>query len=330
MSCFYLGSYAASPNNESHFDLSIESRYLKEIQQFSYLKGLEIPYWGDGWTSFPSFDNWYAQQLAPQKEHIITTLPGIMRAQKKDKTIGLATLSLEGQKKAIQFYKNVNNKSKELIKTASVKISHMHIHSAPTHSVTSTMNQAEQFYQSLSELAQWDWGGIELVIEHCDSATDQHSVAKGFLPLSMEIEVLKQINKKYGKNWGILINWARSVLETRSTATPLEHIKECLKEKLLKGVFFSGVTINSPHYGNWQDSHVPFSFLTGEKGYPITWKDSLLSEMELLKVFNIIKNSSDIYWGIKFQIIPIDISLNHSLSLQKQALAFLYQHLTAE
>ena len=33
---------------------------------------------------------------------------------------------------------------------------------------------AENFYKSLCEICSWDWHGAKLVIEHCDSYTEQN------------------------------------------------------------------------------------------------------------------------------------------------------------
>ena len=57
-----------------------------------------------------------------------------------------------------------------------------------------------------------------MVLEHCD-APMPHPASKGFLTLSAELEAVTTANQKTAgaaKPVGITINWARSVLETRS------------------------------------------------------------------------------------------------------------------
>ena len=51
-----------------------------------------------------------------------------------------------------------------------------------------------------------------------------------------------------------VINWGRSVLETRSPSTPVQHIQAV--GDLLGGLTFCGCSGEDTPYGVWQDTHM--------------------------------------------------------------------------
>ena len=110
---------------------------------------------------------------------------------------------------------------------------------------------------SLSTLLQWDWQGARLVIEHCDALVPGQLPAKGFLSLPDEIAAIEATNARHGSDVGIVINWGRSVIETRSAEGALQHIRLARQHGVLAGLMFSGASGADTPYGPWQDSHMP-------------------------------------------------------------------------
>jgi hypothetical protein len=83
--------------------------------------------------------------------------------------------------------------------------------------------------------------------------------SKGFLALQDELEVLTALNATLpqSKQLGMVINWGRSVFETRRVEGALEHIQQAKAAGLLSGVMFSGVSDKNSDFGAWRDSHQP-------------------------------------------------------------------------
>lgn len=130
------------------------------------------------------------------------------------------------------------------------------VHSGPGSSRGPTSASALQ--RSLVELAQWGWEGAALLVEHCDAA-GPHPPSKGFLSLEQELSALTGAVTALAAQpaaapLGLVLNWARSVLESRDAATPLAHI--ALASPHLRGFSFSGCSGQEGLYGAWQDTHM--------------------------------------------------------------------------
>ncbi len=109
---------------------------------------------------------------------------------------------------------------------------------------------AEALARSLTEIAAWDWSGAAILIEHCDALVPGHEPEKGFLSLADELAVARELGL------GVLINWARSVIETRSPDGAVAHVTEA--GDLLGGLMFSGVADRQVRdYPAWVDAHLP-------------------------------------------------------------------------
>ena len=128
-------------------------------------------------------------------------------------------------------------------------ITGIEVHSAPrrTHGSSAT-----SLARSLSEAMTWDWDGAELLLEHVDAQVGGRPASKGFLSLENELPAVADSGA------GVVINWARSAIETRSPGGPDEHIAMARDAGLLRGVMFSGVSSEATDYGPaWVDAHLP-------------------------------------------------------------------------
>ncbi|MGJ8680759.1 DUF4862 family protein, partial [Paraglaciecola sp.] len=129
------------------------------------------------------------------------------------------------------------------------------IQTAPNRSKAN--GSAAALEKSLETMLQWDWQGAQLVIEHCDTLVPDQSPAKGFLTIEDEIAVVKNVNASLSANVGMVVNWGRSVIETRTVNGANEHIQLLKSEGLLSGLMFSGVSDQDTEYVTWADTHMP-------------------------------------------------------------------------
>ena len=123
------------------------------------------------------------------------------------------------------------------------------------------------------------------------------------------------------RNIGIIINWARSAIEGKNVETPVEHIKLALKNNILSGLMFSGVSDNDNRYGNWKDMHMPFAQSFNTKFYE---KKSLLTHENIIKTLKLLNVNDLDYLGVKLLSIPIGgSSLKRRVGVNKDAIKIL-------
>ena len=90
---------------------------------------------------------------------------------------------------------------------------------------------------------------------------------------------------------------------------PLEHIRFAVKSGVLGGLFFSGVTPAHPEYGDWQDSHVPFSTSVPE---------SLLTPLAAKKALKEANHPAIL--GLKLQTKPSTMTVPQRLAVIRDGL----------
>lgn len=250
---FIVGAYASLPDERKHND------YYQILGQQDWIDGIEIPYPGvikDNATAFAKVlpEHWTT--------NTITAIPGTMQNVWKEPHFGLASAEKSGREAALDFCEGIRRSVAELnTATGRNSISVIQLHSAPT-----KLADTDAFNTSLEQLLKWDWGGAEIVIEHCDKFISSQKPEKGFLAIEEEINIARQLGV------GIHINWGRSVVEGRTAETAFEHIQQCAKAGVLAGVIFSGAGPDATQYGyEWIDGHLPSStyeptsLLTGEE-----------------------------------------------------------------
>lgn len=251
---YYIGAYAASPN-QTGWDPQLETAYYDELKQLPNIKGLEHPFLG---KLHGHDDNWFLANIAPQWDYVFTCIPGVMNALGSNPQFGLASCDTAGRQEALDFMQQACNAVAKLnshLGRQAVKA--VMVQTAPARDKATS--SADALYQSLSSMQQWDWQGAQLLIEHCDAYVPAHTPSKGFLSLSDEIAVLNRLNtvSDQAHKMGIVINWGRSVFETRRPDGALEHIMAVQAAGLLSGLMFSGVSDQDTEYGAWRDSHQP-------------------------------------------------------------------------
>mgnify|MGYP000933077778 CR=1 FL=1 len=309
----FVGAYAASPCH-SVWDPVAERRYLEGLAALPDIGGLEIPFHG----SPHRFDtDWFLANLNPDWDYVLTLIPGTMETLAKSPHFGLASRAEKGRQEALNFAERALLAVRAINARAGRPcVRAVEIHSAPQLGNGIAGSSVEEFRDSLSELAAWDWQGAELMVEHCDRYIAGQKPAKGFLSVEQELEAIT------GATPGptpvsMLINWGRSALETRDVEEPLRHLRLAREAGRLGGLIFSGCTIEDPLYGHWADSHTPF----GGEGTPLA--TSLLTKSEVARC----RDAAD--WdrlpvrGLKMQALPKDLDVASRVALVQSWVSFL-------
>lgn len=218
--------------------------------------GLEIPF--DG-RLHPRDEPWLLGRLRPEWRHVVTVLPGTYVRLRGDAAFGLASADEDGRRRALDFAEEALRAVERLNASAGRRVvAAVEVHSAPrVGDGRGGRGTPEALSRSLAALRRMDWQGAELLLEHCDAPVAGREPDKGFLPLEAELTALRASDGPVPARASI--NWGRSALETRSAAGVLEHVRAARRAGLLGGLFFSGATPSHPEYGEWRDSHAPFS-----------------------------------------------------------------------
>lgn len=314
---YFVGAYATSPA-WSTWDPVLERAYYQQLKTFENLKGLEHPFVG---SLHPHDDQWFLDNIDPRWEFVFTCVPGIMNALAENPQFGIASVDEHGRTQALAFMQKAcdaigklnSHSGREVVKAIEIQTAPNQI-DAPS--------SAAALRESLKTMLSWDWHGANIVIEHCDTLIVGQIPAKGFLSLEHEITVIKQLNQEYASNMGILINWGRSAIETRSTQGVIEHISLAKKNGVLKGVMFSGATDKDTPYGIWKDTHMPVAPENDER---LGAKHSLLNKAQIQKCLTACGDafSPDSILGIKLGIRPKNAPLSVRIAYNKTALAIL-------
>ena len=183
-----------------------------------------------------------------------------------------------------------------------------------------------KFYEdenpTLNDVINWDWGNTRIYIEHCDSFTIKNrEPIKGFLSINEELKAINNINNNSKTKIGMIINWARSVIEQKSILAPKEHIKKIIENKIHFGIIFSGTTDKSNNlYGTWSDLHMP----------PANYESFKNFEKESLMTYEAIKSTLDVcetkfldLVGLKILAMPENSSLKKRVSLNMDTIKLL-------
>ncbi|MDE2141377.1 MAG: DUF4862 family protein [Elusimicrobia bacterium] len=249
----YVSSYAAA-SPALPWNRDAEAALFKGFAE-SGLAGLELPFTG---SLHAHDEGWLASRLQAEWNFIVTLLPGTMNRLKDAPSFGPASADQDGRRRALDFAEDARRAVLRLNARLGRKaVAAVSLHSAPRLGGSGARSSLEGFAASLTELRGRDWDGAELLVEHCDAAVPSHAPDKGFLRIEDECAAIKLSSGPTPA--GMLINWGRSAIETRSAEGPLDHIRRAREAGLLRGLFFSGATPDHPDYGAWKDSHAPFA-----------------------------------------------------------------------
>ncbi|NNN05203.1 MAG: DUF4862 family protein [Elusimicrobia bacterium] len=248
----FVSSYALASPVEP-WDQAAEERLFSGLSRMN-IAGVELPFYG---RLHRRDESWLFERLDPRWRVLVTLLPGTMERLAVEPRFGLASADASGRARALEFAgqaaQGVARLHAHLGRRA---VAAVLVHSAPRR-IAGARWSLEAFADSLSRLRALDWGGAEILVEHCDAHVAAHPPDKGFLSIEDECAALRLSTGAAPAR--ALINWGRSAVEARSADGALEHLRRAREACLLAGLFFSGATPDDPDYGAWRDSHAPFS-----------------------------------------------------------------------
>ncbi len=314
---YFIGAYASSPSSDK-WNPELETEFYSEIKKLANVKGLEHPFLG---SLHPYDDQWFLENIDSTWNYVFTCIPGTMNELSKNPHFGLASSNKSGRKAALAFLENARLAIKKLNSHLGRNaVTAIQIHSAPNqrHSESSK----EHFHSSLATLLDWDWYGAKVLVEHCDTLTQNHTPTKGFLTVEEEIEAINQANTNAKNTAGIMINWGRSVIEAHHIDGAIEHITQVKASGLLSGIMFSGVSDQDTEFGAWQDTHMPPSPFTDTSiGEP----SSLMTSKEMHRCLNIAdaRGTTELLLGAKLGIRPHSASIEKRIAYNKNVLEIL-------
>lgn len=220
------------------------------------LGGLELA-WHDG--GLHAREAAHLRALPSSWRHVVTTIPDTMVTWRNFPSFGLASSDDSGRRAALDRLATLRDHVEQLtLEGALGSVAAVLVHSAPGPDRDGSGSR-RALAASLREVAQWDWGGAHLLVEHCDSGIATHTPAKGFLPLADELTAVDDA-ANLATPVGLLVNWGRSAIEGRSRHTPLDHVTQAAASGHLRGVIFSGVAAREDGEA-WLDNHLPTSDL---------------------------------------------------------------------
>jgi hypothetical protein len=252
---FVIGAYAAAPSTQREHKAD-EERFYSEVTALPGFGGLELAF---DESLDPYDEEWLLQQIKPNWTVVITLIPGTVRRLALDANFGLASESIEGRRAAIAFCEQARQAVARVNDAAGAAVVvAVEIHSAPRATPGGARASGERLAESLTTLGRRDWSGAKLVVEHCDTAVPGQTPAKGFLSQSAELKAVDSAHRCSSAEFGVSVNWARSVIEARHVDGALDHIRAAQSAGLLAGVMFSGCAAEATAYGDgWADAHLP-------------------------------------------------------------------------
>jgi len=315
---YIVGAYATAPSLGSENKMLEQRFYDSLIDSIPEIRGLEIPFWGEEIHQFGS--KFLLDIIKPDWNNVLSCIPGTMSSLAKMPTFGLASDDEQGRAAAIAMHKRANGMLHRMNDCFSKQsIIAVQVATAPSMPVDGVNSSMDSFLNSMNELLSWDWGGTKIVIEHCDSSMPGQPIVKGFFNLENEIKALESLNSEV--ELGVMINWARSAIEGRSSDTPVEHLTLASKKNVLSGLIFSGVSENDERYGQWDDTHIPFA-----RSFDVEYYE----ENSLLTLDNIKQSLSSVgidkldYLGVKLLSMPVDnSSIERRVGVNRDAISIL-------
>ncbi len=246
---YVVGAYAASPAH-STWDEPAETEFYRQLAELPLIAALELPWLG---RLHPHDDDWLLANYPQHWDAVLTDIPHTMGRVSADPHYGLASSRPGGRARALDDLRALRDDLRRLNDRHGRRVvAAVQIHSAPRGAAA----DGYAFTESLADLAQWEWDGADLVIEHCDAWNPAHPPQKGFLSLDDEMVAVAAA----GVDVGISINWARSVIETRDPRTATAHLAAASARGLLRGFIASGVAASDSDFGvAWTDAHLPLA-----------------------------------------------------------------------
>lgn len=244
---YVVGAYPASPAH-SKWNPDVEREFFDFLSTDSRICALELPWLG---SLHPHDDAWLMKNFPEDFSAVITDIPFVMSRIGQTSTYGLASSDKEGREAAITDVRKVNDALRKFNDSRQKKVvSVIEIHSAPRR-----IGDVHSLASAIEEIADWNWDGASLAIEHCDAWVEGQQPEKGFLTIEQEIEAIRIS----GVDVGLFINWGRSAIELRDADQVAEQITLARESGFLRGLIFSGASDQDGIFGPaWIDAHHPF------------------------------------------------------------------------
>lgn len=232
-----VGAYPAQPEE-------LRQHFYQELSCIPSIRGLELPYGPYGGSPWPAG--------APEGwSTVLTAIPGTMKRLSQASTFGLASRDGEGRRAGLQFVSGLRDYASRLAGEGR-SVEAIELHSAPP-----LYSSARLFEESLKEILDWEWGSTRVLVEHCDAPRVGSKPEKGFLTFDEEVNVVASLHSQGRGQVGIVVNWARSVIESGDTGTAVEHLSQAREAGVLAGVMFSGCSPEATEFGYpWIDAHL--------------------------------------------------------------------------
>lgn len=303
-----IGAYAAQP--EAFDDLPA---FYREVLAIPGVDGLEISWGSPTWERDRATVEAALIAAAPSARHVVTVVGAEVTLAAADPTAGLASPDEAGRRRALELIEAARVWIRGMA-TRGVSIVAIEVHSYPTVAPERAAAAGAAFAHSLGEIAAADWGGTEIVVEHCDARGGAHAWRKGLLPLDLEIAAVTEARSAGGAGLGFSVNWGRSAIEERDAGAPERHAARLAGLGLLRGVIFSGATDRDGPFGEaWSDSHAPFR------------EQEATSTMDRARAAaTLAAAGGGLLWdGIKIAVRPADLPTADRLALVRAAVDLL-------
>lgn len=285
---YVVGAYAASAAH-ARWNPDFEERFIGKLGEDPRIGALELPWLG---SLHPHDDRWLIAHFPAHLRAVITDIPQVMTCLSTDAQFGLASPDPEGRARALQQVAALRDDVHRL----NDALGHLVVRAVELHSAPRALASPAALIESLATLGAWDWGGADVVIEHCDALRPGQVPEKGFLSIEDELLALRAADSHVG----ISINWGRSAIELRDADRVVEHISAARDAGRLRGFMASGASDRVGNLGAaWADAHLPFA---QDEAHPSGDPTSLLTEDRLAAA---LRAADGLEWiGVKMAWAP--------------------------
>lgn len=314
---FIVGAYAASPTARQ-WDPAAEDAYLTGLAAIPGLRGLEVPFTGQ----LHHDEDWLLGRLDPTWDLVLTGIPGTVARVAADSGFGLASSRDDGRRAAVVF----TSAMRDAVRRVHDHLGRRAVIAVELHSAPTATGTAAAFAASLNEISEWDWDGVALTVEHCDAVRPGQAPQKGYLPLTDELSAVAATPTVAG----VTLNWGRSAIEGRDSATPRQHIAAAVAAGGLAGLMFSGAAAVAGQFGEpWLDAHLPPSSQSAAGAGVAELADlhaveptSLLGPAEIGQALRA-AGGQQLFTGVKIGVRPLDAPIERRLAYLRDAVTMI-------
>ncbi|MGO4236127.1 DUF4862 family protein [Pseudarthrobacter sp. YAF2] len=263
MTSIIYSAYNAAPIGLTE-DTAAEDLWYKALRAEERIDGLELPLLQGG--LHPQGLDRLGVLLDPDWSNTISAMPLTLISAISDPHYGLASADHAGRQRALEDVASAREETRRLQEQLGpLSVRAFALQSAPR----AERSSPEAFTDSLQQIAGWDWGNIELLVEHSDALIPGQAPQKGYLALNDEMAAVQSAVDLKARRIRHLLNWGRSAIEGRSSTTPGAHI-DTLGPALGAFTFSGAAPTATSRSTAWEDVHLslatddPASLLTAD------------------------------------------------------------------